>query len=292
MLLLSALISGLGLGAMYGLMALGFHVTYAVSGTVNFAQGSSMMLGAVLTFGFAQALGWPMPLAILLALALCALYGLLVEFVAVRPFASRGSDAWLMSTVALGIVLDNLVMFSFGKEPRSLPSVLAQTPIELGGLGLGVYPLQVLIPVIGLLLAAVLHFVARRTRWGIAMLAVVQNRDAARLMGIPIRRVVAAAFALSTLFAGIAGVLIAPLMNVHADMGTLFGLKAFAVAILGGISSAWGVMLAGLIFGGVEAIVTATLGSGYTQIISFSLVIAALALRPNGLFGRAEVRKV
>ncbi|MDO6387827.1 branched-chain amino acid ABC transporter permease [Uliginosibacterium sp. 31-12] len=292
MLLLSALISGLGLGAMYGLMALGFHVTYAVSGTVNFAQGSSMMLGAVLTFGFAQALAWPMPLAILLALALCALYGLLVEFVAVRPFASRGSDAWLMSTVALGIVLDNLVMFSFGKEPRSLPSMLAQTPIELGGLGLGVYPLQVLIPVIGLLLAAVLHFVARRTRWGIAMLAVVQNRDAARLMGIPIRRVVAAAFALSTLFAGIAGVLIAPLMNVHADMGTLFGLKAFAVAILGGISSAWGVMLAGLIFGGVEAIVTATLGSGYTQIISFSLVIAALALRPNGLFGRAEVRKV
>ncbi len=292
MLILSALISGLGLGAMYGLMALGFHVTYAVSGTVNFAQGSSMMLGAVLTFAFAQTLGWPMPLAILLALALCALYGLLVEFVAVRPFASRGSDAWLMSTVALGIVLDNLVMFSFGKEPRSLPSTLAQMPIELGGIGLGVYPLQLLIPVIGLLLAAALHFVARRTRWGIAMLAVVQNRDAARLMGIPIRRVVAAAFALSTLFAGIAGVLIAPLMNVHADMGTLFGLKAFAVAILGGISSAWGVMLAGLIYGAVEAIVTATLGSGYTQIISFSLVIVALALRPNGLFGRAEVRKV
>ncbi|MEC5386627.1 branched-chain amino acid ABC transporter permease [Uliginosibacterium sp. H3] len=292
MLLLSALISGLGLGAMYGLMALGFHVTYAVSGTVNFAQGSSMMLGAVLTFAFAQVLGWPMLLAIALALALCAAYGLLVEFVAVRPFASRGSDAWLMSTVALGIVLDNLVMFSFGKEPRSLPSVLAQTPIELGGLGLGVYPLQVLIPVIGLALAAVLHFVARRTRWGTAMLAVVQNRDAARLMGIPIRRVVAVSFALSTLFAGIAGVLIAPLMNVHADMGTLFGLKAFAVAILGGISSAWGVMLAGLIFGCVEALVTATLGSSYTQIISFSLVIAALALRPNGLFGRAEVRKV
>ena len=126
MLLLSALISGLGLGAMYGLMALGFHVTYAVSGTVNFAQGSSMMLGAVLTFAFAKLLGWPMLLAIALALLLCAAYGLLVEFVAVRPFASRGSDAWLMSTVALGIVLDNLVMFSFGKEPRSLIGVRLQ----------------------------------------------------------------------------------------------------------------------------------------------------------------------
>ncbi|MGA0572249.1 branched-chain amino acid ABC transporter permease [Variovorax sp. VNK109] len=292
MMLLSAWISGLGLGSMYGLMALGFHVTFAVSGTVNFAQGSTMMLGAVLTFAFAQTLGWPLVPAIMLALVLCALYGLLVEVAAVRPFASRGSDAWLMATVALGIVVDNLVMFTFGKEPRSLPSPLAVTPLRFGELGLGVYPLQLLIPVIGLSLAAVLHFVSRRTRWGIGLLAVVQNRDAARLMGIPIRRAVAGAFALSALFAGIAGVLIAPLFNVHADMGTLFGLKAFAVAILGGITSAWGVMIAGLLFGTAEALITATLGSGYTQILTFGLVIVVLAMRPNGLFGRAAVKKV
>lgn len=290
--LASALISGLGLGSMYGLMALGFYITYAVSATVNFAQGSSMMLGAVLCFTFAQTMGLPMALSILLALLLCALYGLLVELIAVRPFASRGSNAWLMSTVALGIVLDNLVLHTFGKEPRSLPSALAQTPVELDGLSLGVYPLQLLIPVLGLSLAALLHMVARRTRWGTAMLAVVQNRSAAQLMGIPIRRVVALAFALSALFAGIAGVLIAPLFNVNADMGTLFGVKAFAVAILGGITSAWGVMLAGLLFGMAEALITATMGSGYTQIITFALVIAVLALRPNGLFGHAEVRKV
>jgi branched-chain amino acid transport system permease protein len=290
--LLSSLLAGLGLGSMYGLMALGFHVTYAVSGTVNFAQGSSMMLGAVLTFTFAQTFGWPMLPAIVLALLLCALYGLLVEFLAVRPFASRGSNAWLIATVALGIVLDNLVLFTFGKEPRSLPSPLAVSPLSIGGVGLGVYPLQVLIPIVGLALAGVLHAVQRRTRWGVAMLAVVQNRDASRLMGIPIKRVVALAFALSALFAGVAGVLIAPLFNVNADMGTLFGLKAFAVAILGGIASAWGVMVAGLLFGILEALITATLGSGYTQILSFSLVIVVLALRPNGLFGRAEVKKV
>ena len=292
MLFLSALVSGLGLGSMYGLMALGFHVTYVVSGTVNFAQGSAMMLGAVFTYGFAVVLGWPMALSVALALLLCAAYGLVVEFVAVRPFASRNSDAWLMATVALGIVVDNVAMFTFGKEPRSLPSPLAQSPITLGGQGLGVYPLQLLIPVVGLALAAVLHTVARRTRWGTAMLAVVQNRDAARLMGIPIGRVVAVAFALSALFAGVAGVLIAPLFNVQSDMGTLFGLKAFAVAILGGVASAWGVMVAGLLFGVVEALITATLGSGYTQILTFSLVIVVLAVRPNGLFGRAQVRKV
>jgi branched-chain amino acid transport system permease protein len=290
--LLSAWISGLGLGSMYGLIALGFHVTYAVSGTVNFAQGSAMMLGAVFTFWFAQTLGWPMPLAVLLALVLCGAYGMLVEFAAVRPFASRGSEAWLMATVALGMVVDNLVMFTFGKEPRSLPSSLAVTPLQVGEVGLGVYPLQLLIPLAGLALAAALHLVARRTRWGIGMLAVVQNPAAARLMGIPIRRAVAAAFALSAVLAGTAGVLIAPLYNVQADMGTLFGLKAFAVAILGGITSAWGVMGAGLLFGLAEALITATLGSGYTQILTFALVIAVLALRPQGLFGRAAVKKV
>ena len=276
MLWMSAIVSGLGLGSMYGLMAL----------------GSSMMLGAVLTFTFAQTLGWPLLAAVPLALALCALYGLVVERLAVRPFASRGSNAWLMSTVALGIVLDNLVMFTFGKEPRSLPSPLAQAPLEIGGLGLGVYPLQLLIPLVGLALAAALHALSRRTRWGVALLAVVQNPNAARLMGIPVRRAIMAAFAVSTLFAGVAGALVAPLFNVQADMGTLFGLKAFVVAILGGITSAWGVMLAGLLFGVAEGLITVALGSGYTQIISFALVIAILAMRPNGLFGRAAVRKV
>ncbi|HCE40181.1 MAG: branched-chain amino acid ABC transporter permease [Alcanivorax sp.] len=290
--LISALISGLGMGSMYGLMALGFYITFAVSGTVNFAQGSSMMLGAVLCFTFAQTLDWSLWLAVPAALALCGLYGLLVERLAVRPFVRRGSDAWLMSTVALGIVLDNLVMHTFGKEPRSLPSSLAVSPVEVGGQGLGVYPLQLIIPLVGLALAAALHLVARRTRWGTALLATSQNRDAARLMGIPIGRAVAGAFALSTVLAGVAGMLIAPLANVNADMGTLFGLKAFSVAILGGITSAWGVMIAGLLFGLAESGITVALGSGYTHIITFALVIVALALRPNGLFGRAEVKKV
>lgn len=289
---ISALVAGLGLGSMYGLMALGFHLTFAVSATVNFAQGSSMMLGAVLAYTFAQTLGWPIPLAIVVALALCAVYGLVVERLAVQPFVRRGSSAWLMATVALGIVLDNVVMLTFGTEPRSLPSSLAQSSLQIGDAGLGVYPLQLVIPVVGLALAGGLHYVLRRSRWGVAMLAVVQNRDAARLMGIPIQRTIAAAFAVSTLLAGVAGVLIAPLFNVQADMGTVFGLKAFAVAILGGLSSAWGVMIAGLLFGVSEAMITATLGSSYTQIITFGLVIVLLAMRPEGMFGRAEVRKV
>ena len=290
MLIVTALITGLGLGSMYGLLALGFHVTYAVSATVNFAQGSSMMLGAVFAYTFAVRLGWPMPLAAVLALVLCALYGALVEVLAVRPFARRGSNAWLMATVALGIVVDNAVLFTFGKEPRGFQMGWTQGGIEVAGVRVSF--LQFLIPVIGIVLAGMLSFYTKKTRTGTAMLAVVQNPEAARLMGINVPVAICAAFALSTALAGAAGILIAPLANVNADMGTVFGLKAFAVAILGGITSAWGVMLAGILFGVVEALITALLGSTYTQILSFALVIVALAIVPNGLFGRAEVKKV
>jgi branched-chain amino acid transport system permease protein len=288
--LTSILVSGLGLGSMYGLVALGFHVTYAVSGTVNFAQGSVVTLGAVLAYALGVTLGWPMPAAIVLALAGCALFGLVVERALVRPFVARGSDAWLLATVAGGIVLDNTVLFTFGKEPRSLPSPLAMKPVEI--LGTGIYPLQLVIPVVGIALAFAIRTVFRRTDLGRVLLAVAQNADAARLMGIDVRRTVACAFALSAVLAGIAGLLIAPLFSVSAELGTLFGIKAFAVAILGGIGSATGVILAGLLYGLVEAGVTATLGSTYTQLVVFSVIILALTLRPDGLLGRAAVNKV
>ena len=290
MLVITALITGLGLGSMYGLLALGFHVTYAVSATVNFAQGSSMMLGAVFAYTFAVRLGLPFAVAAFLSLSLCAAYGALVERLAVRPFVRRGSNAWLMATVALGIVADNTVLFTFGKEPRGFQMAWAQGGFDIAGVH--VSALQLLIPLFGLFFAFLLSAFSSRTRAGKAMLAVVQNPEAARLMGINVPAAILGAYALSAVLAGAAGMLIAPLFNVNADMGTVFGLKAFAVAILGGISSAWGVMLAGLLFGVVEALITALLGSTYTQILTFALVIVALAFRPNGLFGRAEVKKV
>ena len=288
MLVSAALITGLGLGSMYGLLALGFHITYAVSNTVNFAQGSTMMLGAVLCFTFWVTLGWPLALAIPTALLLCAAWSVAVERLAVRPFVRTNSNSWLMATVALGIVLENIVLFTFGKDPRGFPAgVLTTTYVPVGGIK--VQALQLLIPVLGLALAAGIHQFFQRTRYGKALLAVVQNRDAARLMGIDIDRVVTA---LSGFLAGVAGILVAPLFTISSTMGTLFGIKAFAVAILGGISNAWGVVLAGLIYGIVEALITSMLGSTYTQIVTFALVIVALVVRPSGLFGRAEVKKV
>lgn len=285
-----AIVSGLGLGAMYGLIALGFYMTYAVSSTVNFSQGSSVMLGAVLAFVFSQQLGWWLVPSVVAALALCAVWGALVERLAVRPFVRAGSSAWLMSTVAVGIVLENVVLFTFGKEPRSFPSPFSGAHLRIGELD--IYPLQIAIPVVGLAAAFGLAVFTRRTRLGQALSAIVQNPSAASLMGINVSVAVTASYAISTVFAGVAGILIAPLVTVSADLGTLFGIKAFAVAILGGISSARGVVVAGFIFGLTEALVTSFVGSSYTNILTFALVIVALAVRPHGLFGLAAVKKV
>ena len=291
MLIISAMIIGLGLGSMYGLLALGFYVTYSVSNTVNFAQGSTMMLGAVLCFTFWVTLGWPLLAAIPVVLLLCTAWGVVVERVAVRPFVQRGSDGWLMATVALGIVVDNVVLFTFGMDPRGMPPTLLVTEtLTIGDVRVQLQ--QLLIPLVGLGLALALTLFARRTRHGAAMLAVVQNENAARLMGINVGAAVTAAFALSGFFAGVAGILIAPLFTVSSTMGTLFGIKAFAVAILGGIGNPWGVMIAGLLYGVLEATITASFGSAYTQIAAFSLVILVLALKPEGLFGLAAVKKV
>ena len=289
--LLPAILTGLALGSMYGLLALGFHVTFAVSGTVNFSQGSSMTLGAVAGYFVLVAWAWPTALGIPVVLLICAIYGLIIERWAVRPFVARGSDNWLMATVAVGIIVDNLMLFVFGKEPRGFPSSLAVHPIQIVE-GAGVYPLQLVIPVIGLLLAAGLHLFTQRTRHGVAMLAVVQNPSAAKLVGIGVGRGIAVSYAVSAVVAGIAALLIAPLFNVSSEMGTLFGIKAFAAAIIGGLGSAWGVMLAGLCLGLIEVLATAYLGSVYTQIITFASVILILVVMPYGLLGRAGVKKV
>jgi branched-chain amino acid transport system permease protein len=227
--------------------------------------------------------------AIPAALVACAAWGLIVERIAVRPFVARGTNSWLMATVALGIVLDNVVMVLYGKEPRALPSALADDPWVIGRVG--IFPLQILIPVVGLGLAGLVHLGLHRTGLGLKLRAAVDNRDAASLMSIDVTSLIAATYAAAALLAGIGGILIAPLYNVAYDMGTLFGIKAFAVAILGGLTNPWGVVVAGLAYGLVEACATTWLGSSSTQIVTFTTVIAALALAPSGLFGgRSKAR--
>ena len=143
------ILSGLALGCIYSLVALGYHITFMTSRTLNFAQGSAMMLGAVAALILVVAFGWPTPLAMAAAILLLGIFGLLLERLAVRPFVLRGSVAWVMSTLAVGIILENVVLLVFGKSPRGLPNALALDPVTV--LGAGIYPLELLIPVVVLL---------------------------------------------------------------------------------------------------------------------------------------------
>ena len=284
------LFSGLALGSMYGLVALGYNITYATSRTVNFSQGQSVMLGAVLAYALRVGLGWPLLAAVVVSVGALAVFGVLVERVAVRPFLASSSIAWLLSTIAVGIIAENVVMLTFGRDARAFPSPLTVRPWTV--LGAGVYPLELLVPAVGVLLTVLVELAFRRTLSGKALRAVAFSHDAAALMGIDVHRTISAAYAISSTLAAIAGILLAPLLNVSATMGTTIGLKAFAVAIIGGIESARGIVLAGFMYGLFEAVVAGYLGTGVREILGFGLVIAVLLVRPWGLFGLRAVRRV
>ena len=273
------IVSGIAIGSVYSLIALGFQITYAVSQTMNFSQGTSVMLGAVICYWFNITLGWHIAIAIPLSLIFCAVFGLIIERIAVRPFAVNGSNSWLLTTIALGIILENLTMLTFGKEVRAYPSPLVQTPVDV--LGFGVFPLELLTPVVVIAIAFLLRLTFTRTLWGKAFTAVSENSDAAKIMGINVEGIISFSFILSTALAGVAGILIAPIYNVSAGMGTLLGLKAFATAIIGGLDSPWGITIAGIFYGITESLAVGYLGGSYRDIVSFLIVILTLVLKPK-----------
>lgn len=273
------IISGIAIGSVYSLIALGFQITYSVSQTMNFSQGTSVMLGAVICYWFNITLGWHVAIAIPLSLIFCAIAGLLVKRIAVRPFAVNGSNSWLLTTIALGIIIENIIMLTFGKEVRAYPSPLAQTPVRL--FGFGVFPLELLTPAIAITIAVLLRLTFTRTLWGKAFAAASENPDTAKIMGIDVEGIISLSFILSTVLAGIAGILIAPIYNVSAGMGTLLGLKAFATAIIGGLNSPWGIAVAGIFYGIIESLAVGYFGGGYRDIIGFSVIILTLTLKPK-----------
>ena len=273
------IVSGIAIGSVYSLIALGFQITYSVSQTMNFSQGTSVMLGAVICYWFNITLGWHMAIALPLSLICCAVFGFIVERIAVRPFAVDGSNSWLLTTIALGIILENLIMLTFGKEVRAYPSPLVQTPVDV--FGFGVFPLELLTPVVVIAIAFLLRLIFTRTLWGKAFTAVSENPDAARIVGINVEELISLSFILSTVLAGVAGILIAPIYNVSAGMGTLLGLKAFATAIVGGLDSPWGIAIAGVFYGIIESLAVGYLGGSYRDIVGFSIVILTLILKPK-----------
>ena len=283
-------LAGLGIGGIYALVAIGFHIMWSSAKAVNFAHGDTLMLGAVLTIVFLDH-GLPLPLAIALSIAVAIVFGVVLERVAIRPFAEHaGSIGWMLTTIAIGIMLESYATIEFGSFARPLPSPGVQEPIVI--LGAGVFVQELLIPLVAVVLVVLLGVFQRRTQLGRAMRAVAFDRTAAGIVGINVFRISMFSFALASALGGLAGILVAPVIQASSTMGLLLGIKGFAVAIIGGITSAPGVVIAGLLYGIIEKFVDGYISTAAREAVGFSLVILVLMVFPQGLFGRKELVKV
>jgi branched-chain amino acid transport system permease protein len=295
-----AIASGLVYGSIYALIAQGYYVTFSTTQTLNFAQGDFLMIGGMLALTLFAALafsGLPLVLSLVVSLAVIPLtlgvMGVVVERVAVRPLRRAFSLGWILSTVGVAVILRNTAEVIWGREPKPVPSVFGETPIrvELGAFQFGILPQELFILVASLAVMGGVLLFLKRSLLGKAMAAVALNPAAAGLMGINVRRMIVLAYVISSVLAGVAGLLVVPVLHAYSLMGVLPGLKAFAVAIIGGLGNPFGILIAGLLLGIVEFIV-AIFNASLRDAVTFFLLIVILAWRPLGLFEKPTVEKV
>ena len=284
-----ALVSGVALGSVYALIAQGYYVTFTTTETLNFAQGEFLMVGALTSFSLMVLAGLPLWIALLVVLLLMSIMGVVVERVAIRPLRQLLSFGWVLSTVGVSVILRQWAEIYWGREQKRVPSVFGDVPIFIGNTG--IFPQEVFIIVASLLTMAGLLFFLKRSTFGKALQAVAFNPPTAGLMGINVRQMTVVAYIISSILAGIAGVLIAPVIFAHAEMGVLLGLKAFAAAIIGGIENPVGILVVGIGLGITEFIV-AGYNASFRDAATFFILILILAWRPQGLFERVTAEKV
>ena len=287
--LLQFVFSGLTVGAIYALVALGFTLIYKASDIINFAQGEFVMLGGMTTVFVAHA-GVPLPLAALLAIIATTAIGLGLHRFAIEPARGATSVALIMITIGASIFLRGTAQIVFDRRFHSLPPLLGADPIQFGGAAL--LPQSLVVLATATLIVVVLWLFIERTILGKAVIATAANRLAARLVGVDTRRIVALSFAVSAAIGAIAGVLITPITLTSYDAGTLLALKGFAAAMLGGIGSAPGAVVGGLLIGMFEALAAGYLSSNYKDAVAFLIILVVLVAIPQGLFGRAKIERV
>jgi branched-chain amino acid transport system permease protein len=287
---LQYLLTGLSLGGIYAMVALGFYIMWAATNAANFTHGDVYMVGAVLAVVMVG-LGVPLALATVVSMAACALLGAFIERFLVRPF-NREPNAigWMLTTIAIGIVLESGATITYGPLGKSLYSPLAETPVRWGGAG--IYLQELLLPIAAIGLMFGLEAFYKKTMLGRAMRAVAFNRVAAGLMGIDVNKIALIAYALAAAIGALAGILVAPVVQATPAMGALIGLKAFGVAIVAGISNARGVVIVGIAYGVIEKFIEGYISTGARNAIGFTLMILVLLWFPQGIFGRKEVSKV
>lgn len=289
--LLQLLIGGVAQGCIYGLIALGFVLIYKATETVSFAQGDLMMVGAFGGLLTMTLLGFPFWLAVVASVAGMVAFGILVERLVIRPILGQPAFSIVMLTIGVGYVLRGVITMipNIGTDTHSLAVPYAGEVFQLGGLVLAAEQLVVI--GVTAALCGLLFALFKFSKLGIAMQASSQNQLAAYYMGIPVQRLNGLVWGLAAGVAAIAGLLLAPITFVHANMGFI-GLKAFPAAVVGGFGSLPGAIVGGLVIGLVEAFAGFYLPEGFKDIAAYVVVLVMLVVKPNGLFGGAMRKKV
>ena len=281
--------SGLTVGAVYALVALGFTLIYNASDVVNFAQGEFVMLGGMITV-FLTLAGVPLPLAALMAVVAAVAVGIALHRFAIEPARGATTVVLIIITIGTSIFLRGAAQIVFDKRFHSLPPIFGNDPIRIGGASILPQSLVVLAGAAAIVL--LLWVFIDRTLFGKALIATASNRLAARLVGIDTRRMGGFSFAVSAAIGAVAGILITPITLTSYDVGTLLALKGFAAAMLGGMGSALGAVVGGLLLGLLEAFAAGYVSSNYKDAIAFLVILAVLFAMPRGLFGRAKIDRV
>ncbi|MBW2031815.1 MAG: branched-chain amino acid ABC transporter permease [Deltaproteobacteria bacterium] len=284
---LQLLITGITVGSIYALVAIGFNIIYNATDVLNFSQGEFVMLGGMSMIMFHGNLGINMPLSFVLAVGLVTVVGVLFERLTISPLKKPPLVTMILITIAVSILLKGFAMISWGKDSYPLETFSSANPIRIGG--------AVIIPqilwVVGVTLVVVLllTYFYKFTRHGKALRACAINREAASCMGINVKMMITLSFGMSAAIGAVAGTLITPITLMEYDRGAMLGIKGFSSAIVGGVGNSLGAVAAGLTIGIVESFAAGFISSGYKDAFAFLILLLVLFVRPGGLLGRYEV---
>jgi len=290
--IIQQLLNAAQLGAVYALIALGYTMVYGTIRLINFAHGDIFMLGGFIGFLLVTLIpGLPVIVMIPAAMILTALVGVLIERVAYRKLRNAQRMSLVITALGVGIFLENLVRLIVGPQARQIPAQLPNKALKFAN-GVVITEDKILIIVISLLLMVILWIFVNKTLIGTAMRAVADNKDAVQLMGVNLNLVISTTFAVGSALAAAGGIFFGQAYSIDPYMGIDLGWKAFIAAVIGGIGSIEGAVIGSFLLAGVEVLTVAYLSSNLKNGIAFGLLIILLLIRPNGIMGRAELKKV
>ena len=289
--LIQTLISGLSLGIIYALIALGYTMVYGIAKMLNFAHGDIIMVGAYAVITAVFTMGLPPFIAILISIALCALLGIVIEFLAYRPLRQAQPLAVLITAIGVSYLLQNLALLIYGSEQKAFPTIVALPTVHIGGVYIDGITLATLV-VTAVIMVALSLFI-NKTRMGKAMRAVSEDKEAAELMGISVNRTITVTFAIGSALAGVAAIFYgAAYTYIRPTTGAMPGIKAFTAAVFGGIGSIPGAMLGGILLGVIEQLSKTYISTLWADAIVFGVLVVVLVVKPTGLLGKKISEKV